>query len=563
MPRPRIRPFGQDLEPPRRPILRQGVERGQLHKVTLHHPPPQGIQERGHPDGHGRAQPGGAQHGRPGLLEEGSARRIRGSVVVVHDRQRSDYVPEAYEVPAPETTPKGRGKKELSARHLGGTLGPLMREIQLGMIGGGTVGSGVVHALQRNGPLLASRIGVRVSLRRVAVKALDEPRPYPIPPALLGTDWRAVVQDPAVQVVAELAGGVTLAREMILTALRLGKPVVTANKALLSAHGEELFAAAREHGTNLYYEASVAGGIPIIKSLREGFVGNRLTHLYGIVNGTCNYILTRMKLEGAEFDDVLRDAQRLGYAEAEPSLDIDGHDSMHKIGLLASLAHGFWVGPELIHLEGIRGMSRLDLQFAQQLGYTIKLLGIVKTAPASRGRGARVEASVCPTLIPNTHVLASVNHVFNAVFVRGDVVGDTLFYGRGAGPDATASAVLSDLADAALDLRHGTKQRIPPFVPHERQGAVVPAAQAVVRSYLRLSVIDRPGVLARIASLLGQAKIGISSVIQPEGHEGESVPLILMLHDAPRGAVTRALARIAKLPVVRGRPVMLRVEDFA
>jgi homoserine dehydrogenase len=438
-----------------------------------------------------------------------------------------------------------------------------MREVNLGLIGGGTVGSGVVHALQQNGELLASRIGARVVLRRVAVKALDERRPYPIPSELLSTDWRSVVQDPKVDVVAELAGGVTVAREMILTALRLGKPVVTANKALLSAHGEELFATAKKHEANLYYEASVAGGIPIIKSLREGFVGNRITHLFGIVNGTCNYILTRMKLEGAEFDDVLRDAQRLGYAEAEPSLDIDGHDSMHKIGILASLAHGFWVKPERIHVDGIRHISRLDIEFAARLGYTLKLLGIVKTVTGPKGKGFRVEVCVCPALIPNTHVLASVNHVFNAVFVRGDVVGDTLFYGRGAGADATASAVLSDLADAALELKHGTRLRIPPFVSHEREGAVLPVEKAVSRHYVRLSVVDRPGVLARIANILGQADIGISSVFQPEGHEGESVPLILMIHDAPTGAVAKAFARIGKLDVVKARPVVIRVEDFS
>ena len=277
----------------------------------------------------------------------------------------------------------------------------------------------------------------------------------------------------------ELVGGTTLARTMVLAALKLGKPVVTANKALLSAHGEELFAAAKQYGANLYYEASVCGGIPIIKALREGFVGNRITHLYGIVNGTCNYILTRMKLEGADFADVLADAQQQGYAESRPDLDIDGHDAQHKIGILASLAHGFWVNPKQHSRRGHPRTSRkLDMQFAEQLGYTIKLLGIIKTARSGAKAGTRakrlaaIQVSVYPTLIPNAHVLASVNHVFNAVFVRGDVVGDTLFYGRGAGKDATASAVLSDLADAALDLKFGTKHRVPPFVPHERDGAV-------------------------------------------------------------------------------------------
>ena len=444
-----------------------------------------------------------------------------------------------------------------------------MQSVNLGMIGGGTVGSGVFHALQRNGHLLASRIGIRINLVKVAVKALDEPRPYPIPRSCLTTDWPGVVNNPQVQIVVELAGGTTTARTMVLTALRLGKPVVTANKALLSAHGEELFEAAQKHGTNLYYEASVGGGIPIIKALREGFVGNRITHLYGIVNGTCNYILTRMKREGAEFVAVLKDAQRLGYAEAEPSLDVDGYDSMHKIGILASLAHGFWVNPKHIHVEGIRAVTPADIRFADQLGYTIKLLGIIKKVEGRGSRvegqrqsGSRIQVSVYPTLVPNTHVLASVNDVFNAVFVRGDVVGDTLFYGRGAGKDATASAVLSDVADAALDLKFGTQHRVRPFVPHERDGAVLPIGEVVSQYFVRLNVVDKPGVLAKISSILGAAKIGISSVIQPEGHEGESVPLILMIHDAPNLALARALKRIVKLPVVKARPVMIRVESF-
>ena len=437
-----------------------------------------------------------------------------------------------------------------------------MQQVNLGMIGGGTVGSGVFHALKLNGALMTSRIGVKINLRKIAVKAFDEPRPYEIPRSYLTTDWQEVVNDPQVNIVAELAGGINLARTVILTALKLGKPVITANKALISAHGEELFATAQKHGTNLYYEASVCGGIPIIKSLREGFVGNRITHLYGIVNGTCNYILTRMKLESATFADVLRDAQSQGYAEAEPSLDIDGHDALHKIGILASLAHGFWVKPSEIYVEGIRQITALDIEFAQQLGYTIKLLGIIKKARKEKGgRNSGIQVSVYPTLVPNSHVLASVNHVFNAVFVRGDVVGDTLFYGRGAGKDATASAVLSDVADAALDLKFGTN-RLPPFVPHERDGAVVPIDEAVSQYFVRLDVVDVPGTLAKIATIFAASKIGISSVIQPEGHEGQSVPLIFMLHDAPNGAIRKALKKIDALPVVKGTPVMIRVENF-
>jgi homoserine dehydrogenase len=442
----------------------------------------------------------------------------------------------------------------------------LMQQVNLGIIGAGTVGSGVFHALQLNGSLMASRIGVAVAVRKVAAKSFDERRPYPITRELMTNDWRTIVNDPEIHIVAELVGGTTIAREIILAALKLGKPVVTANKALISAHGEELFAAAKKYGANLYYEASVCGGIPIIKSLREGFVGNRINALYGIVNGTCNYILTRMKLEGADFAEVLADAQKLGYAETPPDLDIDGHDAAHKIGILASLAHGFWVNPKKTHVEGIRHISALDIKFAGELGYTIKLLGIVKKVESGKRKTENkcaVQVSVYPTLVPNSHVLASVNHVFNAVFVRGDIVGDSLFYGRGAGKDATASAILSDLADAALDLKFGTKHRLPPFVPHECSGCVAPIEEIFSQYFVRLNVVDKPSVLAKIAAIFGQSKIGISSVIQPEGHEGKGVPLIFMLHYATNGAVTKALAKIGKLPVIKGKPVMIRVENFA
>ncbi len=454
-----------------------------------------------------------------------------------------------------------------------------MQQVNLGMIGGGTVGSGVFHALQFNGGLMAARLGVKLAFRKIAVKAFDEPRPYPIPRELMTTDWQEVVNDPQIHVIIELVGGTGIAKTMVLAALAQGKTVVTANKALISACGKELFAAAAKHGANLYYEASVCGGIPIIKSLREGFVANQFSAIYGIVNGTCNYILTRMKLEGADFAAVLADAQKQGYAETPPDLDIDGIDAQHKTGILASLAHGFWVDHHQIHTEGIREISKIDMQFAQQLGYTIKLLGIVKqicdsrlTIDDSNGERARkskivnhksgIQVSVYPTLIPNAHVLASVNGVFNACFVRGDVVGDTLFYGRGAGKDATASAVLSDVADAALDLKNGGKVRVPPFVAHATNGRVVPLDEITSQYYVRFNVVDKPGVLAKIAAIFASAKIGISSVIQPEGHEGESVPLIFMLHYAANGAALKALAKIAKLPAVKGKPVMIRVESF-
>jgi homoserine dehydrogenase len=434
-----------------------------------------------------------------------------------------------------------------------------MQQVNLGMIGGGTVGSGVFHAWQKNGALMAARLGVKLVFRKIAVKAFDEPRPYPIARELMTTDWQEVVNDPQIHVVIELVGGTGIAKTMVLAALAQGKTVVTANKALLSAHGKELFAAAAKSGANLYYEASVCGGIPIIKSLREGFAANQFSAIYGIVNGTCNYILSRMKAEGADFGAVLADAQKHGYAETPPDLDIDGKDAQHKIGILASLAHGFWVDHHQIHTEGIRDVSKIDMQFAEKLGYTIKLLGIAKQIS---GKKPGVQVSVYPTLIPNAHVLASVNGVFNACFVRGDIVGDTLFYGRGAGKDATASAVLSDVADAALDLKNGGKVRIAPFVAHAKAARVMPMDEIVSRYYVRFSVVDKPGVLAKISAIFAAAKIGISSVIQPEGHEGESVPLIFMIHDAPNAAMRRALAKISKLPAVKARPVMFRVESF-
>lgn len=446
-----------------------------------------------------------------------------------------------------------------------------MRQVNVALLGAGTVGGGVVNGLRRNGPLMASRLGVDLQVCRVVVRDARKRRDFEVPDRLISADWKAAVNDPETQVVVELVGGTTVAREMVLGALRAGKRVVTANKALLSAHGEELFEAATRHGAGLYYEASVAGGIPIIKVLREALIGNRIERLYGILNGTCNYILTRMKAERAEFEAVLSDAQRLGYAEADPGLDVDGYDALHKTGILASLAHGFWVDVDDVAVEGIRNVTPLDMEFAGQLGYTIKLLAAIKTVEGrtTKGRSKRgakpgtcISVSMCPTLVPNGHVMASVAGVFNAVYVRGDIVGDTLLYGRGAGRDATASAVLSDLADAALDLGGGGKDRMPPFVPHEEFGRVVPSGDVVSGHYLRLNVTDRPGVLARIATVLARNKIGISSVIQPGGHEGKSVPLILMLHDAPRRSVDKAMAVIRRLPVVKAEPALFRVENF-
>ena len=348
-----------------------------------------------------------------------------------------------------------------------------MRKVNIGLVGCGTVGSGVVQGLARNGSLMGSRLGVKFSLGGVAVRNAGKARAVRVAKRLITTDWESLVRDPKIDVVMELMGGTTTARKVVAEALKLGKPVITANKALISAHGESIFRQVEKNGGNLYYEAAVAGGIPIIKSLREGLSGNRIQRLYGILNGTCNFILTQMEAEGRDFEDILADAQRKGYAEAEPSLDVDGFDAQHKAGILASLAHGFWIKPSQIFVEGIRHITTLDIEFARRMGYCIKLLGIVKKL------GDNVQIAVHPAMVPEKHVLANVSGVYNAILVRGDIVGDTLHYGQGAGADATASAVLSDLADAALDLKNGSMGRVPPFVTHEEKGSVLPSDKAV------------------------------------------------------------------------------------
>jgi len=441
---------------------------------------------------------------------------------------------------------------------VGGYFPPALRKItqlNIGLVGAGVVGGGVVKHLTRNGDVIADRLGVRLRLKWVCDKDTARLAALPVPRSVKITDARQVLADPDVPIVVELVGGTGFAKDLILDALARGKIVVTANKALLAHHGEELFAAAAKYKTNLFYEASVAGGIPIIKALREGFVANHFPLIYGIVNGTCNYILSRMSAEGQQFEEALAEAQRLGYAEADPGLDIDGIDTAHKATILASLAHGFWTGYENTYVEGIRHVSQMDIQVARELGYAIKLLAIIKATDGA------VEVRVHPTLIPQRHVLASVNGVFNAVAVRGDVVGDTMFYGRGAGADATSSAVIADLADAALNLRDGSIRRIPAFVSHRLHAKLRAIDEVQSRYYLRLTVEDRAGVIAKISKVLGDAQISIASVLQRES-ETNIVPLIMMLHTAKDRAVRDAVATIDRLDVVRDKTVVLRVESF-
>jgi len=428
-------------------------------------------------------------------------------------------------------------------------------EIGIGLAGFGTVGSGVYKNLVRNGALIEERTGVAFCVRRIAVKDVNEPRRVEAPDELFTEKTEDLINDPSIQIVIELMGGIQFPLGFIRRAIEAGKTVITANKALLAEHGKEIFDLAQEKNVEVFFEAAVAGGIPIIKAVRESFVGNRFESIHGILNGTSNYILTRMSDSGMDFAPALEEAQKLGYAEADPALDVNGWDAAHKAIILASLAYGFWVEPTSVLVEGIEKISAADIRFAGELGYRIKLIATIKADATDE-----IEVRVAPTLIPKSHVLASVNGVFNAVAVHGDVVGETLFYGRGAGQDPTSSAVIGDLAHAADALR--SPHQSCGFATHDLYGRCKPVDDSVSKFYLRLAVEDQPGVLAQIAGALGAADIGILSVIQPESPAEGPVPLVLTLHDAPLGRMRSAVATLSALPCVKGEPLLLHMESF-
>ncbi len=430
-----------------------------------------------------------------------------------------------------------------------------MNKIGIGLAGFGTVGSGVFKNIAANRALIAERTGSEFNVRRIVVRDLKKTRDVSAPAELFTTDLDALLDDPEIKIVVELIGGTDAALTFVRRAIDAGKIVVTGNKALLAEHGPELFHLANEARVPIFYEAAVAGGIPIIKAVRESFVGNRFTAIHGILNGTSNYILTEMAAGTRDFPEVLADAQRLGYAEADPAFDVNGWDAAHKTLILAALAYGFWIKPEDIRVEGIEAITAADNLFAAQLGYAIKLLATIKIDAAEA-----IEVRVCPTLIPANHVLASVNGVFNAVWLQGDIAGEALFSGRGAGQDPTSSSVIADLAEAALAL---TSPRASfGFTAHDLYGTCKPIDDAISKFYLRLTVEDQPGVLAQIASVLGDAGIGISSVIQPESDEPGPLPLVLMIHDAAYGQMRTATAAIAALPCVRSQPALLQVDQL-
>ncbi len=429
-----------------------------------------------------------------------------------------------------------------------------MKELGIGIIGFGTVGAGVADCLLKNGEVIAKRTGVKPVIRKIADLDIVRDRGVKVPDGVLTTDAMEAIE--SCQVIVELVGGTTFAKTIILEALKRGKPVVTANKALLAKFGEELFAAAEKSGADIFYEASVGGGIPIIKSLREGLVGNRINRIYGILNGTCNYILTRMERDQADFKEVLADAQKLGYAEANPSLDVDGFDTAHKATIAASLAYGDWFGMDPVYVEGITGITLDEIKLTKELGYKIKLLAIIKQNEGN------VEIRVHPTLIPKHSMLAKVDDVFNAVLVNGDFVDDALFYGRGAGRNATASAVVADITDVCLNLTAGSSRRIPGFVAGNLYKKVLPIDNVWSRYYLSLQVADEPGVLAKITNILAAYNISISSVVQKERKGTENVTLVILTHLCEEKNMKAAIVEINALAEVRNNVKFIRIEDL-
>ncbi len=436
-----------------------------------------------------------------------------------------------------------------------------MQGLTLGILGLGTVGSGVVKILQQNREVLEQRVGIPLHIKRIAVRDPKAKRATEVEAELLTTDPWAVVRDPDIDIIVELMGGIEPAKSLILDAVAQGKPVVTANKALLAENWEEIFSAVTRYGSDLGFEASVGGGIPIIRAIREGFVGNRLESIYGIVNGTSNYILTRMTDDGEEFRTVLGEAMAEGYAEPDPTFDIEGIDAAHKITILAALAFGCRVPFAQVFVEGISGITPMDIGYARELGYKVKSLAIAKQ------QDGEIEVRVHPTLIPEANLLYGVDGVYNAITVIGDMVGANTFIGRGAGLGPSGSAVIGDIIDIARNLVSGRRGRVPPasYRPGHGVELRMKAMDEVLSEYyLRFSVLDKPGVLSNISGVLGCHNISIASVIQKGRRVGETVPLVMMTHHACEQDMQAALRDIAQITAdVTAKTVLIRVENGA
>jgi homoserine dehydrogenase len=426
------------------------------------------------------------------------------------------------------------------------------------LLGFGTIGTGVVKVFQKNQGLLASRLGARLELVRIADLDTTTNRGVQIAPGLLTDDAHALLDDPEIQIVIELIGGYEPARTFVLQAIRNGKHIVTANKALLARHGEEIFRTAEEAGVNVMFEAAVGGGIPVISAIKENLGANNFSAVYGILNGTCNYVLTRMDEEGEDFADVLVEAQRQGYAEADPAFDVEGIDTAHKLALLISLCFGTKVDFDQIYTEGISRVTALDIEYARDFGYKLKLLAIGKCD------GEQVEARVHPTMIPANYSLSSINGVFNSIRLVGDFSGPVMLSGYGAGMLATASAVMGDVLAVARDLRTNTNIRVPAMGCPQSQMhycTIKPMDQLVTSYYLRFNVKDQPGVLAQIAGILGKYEISIESMIQPHRHAAEAVPIVFMTHVAKERNVAAAVAEINQLDVIQEEALLIRIEE--
>ena len=431
-----------------------------------------------------------------------------------------------------------------------------MDKVNIGIIGFGTIGSGVVKILKRNCSLIQERVGIRPVIAKVADIDITTDRGVRIAPALLTTDAETIINDPQIHIVVELIGGINPAKKYILKSLRKGKAVVTANKALLAEHGEEIFSVANQSNTDIYFEGSVCGGIPIIKVIKEGLVANRIEGLLGIINGTANYILTEMEEKRETFKNALLRAQKEGFAEADPSLDIQGWDAAHKLTILGSLIYGTPLSVEDIYVEGISELTPDDLDHAQEFNCTVKLLGIVKEV-----KDKKIGLRVHPTLIKRDHPLAPVKGVNNAVFLKGKEVGELLLYGQGAGQKPTASAVVSDIVEVMRNLRMKSPQRVPPIKYLQNPYKIVPIAELVTSYYLRIMAVDQPGVLAQISGILGKYKISIASAFQKQRQKDKAVPIILMTHQCKERDLNTALQEINELPVVKEKVLRIRVES--
>jgi len=433
-----------------------------------------------------------------------------------------------------------------------------MRDINVGLIGFGTIGSGVVRILQENGEIIRNKLGKTIVLCKIADIDLKRPRPVRVPEEILTNDARSLIYDERIDVVIELMGGFEPARTFIMEALNNGKHVVTANKALLANHGDEIFKIAETKGLNLGFEASVGGTIPVIKTLKESLVANRIKSIMGIMNGTANFILSKMTDEGKEFATVLNEAKELGFAEANPTYDIEGIDTAHKLAILLSLAYGKKVDLSEIYCEGISKVTKQDIEFAKELGYRIKLLAI------ARESNGIVEARVHPTMIPINHMLANVNENFNAFQITGDASGPIFLYGQGAGMMPTASAVVSDLVDIAWQINRGISCLRPARTLSEGGGSklnILPMKDVQTNYYLRFSAIDRPGVLSKISGILGAKNISIAAVIQKGRRKNGAVPVVITTYKAREKDLQESLLEIDKLEVVLDKTAFLRIED--